>query len=36
MGRIAGIAAIVCFVAAGVMTVLVALGMWHHHRVASS
>jgi len=36
MGRIAGIAAIVCFVAAGVMAVLVLLGVRHHHKLAKS
>ncbi len=36
MGRIAGIAAVVSFVAAGVMAVLVVLGMRHHHKVAKS
>jgi len=36
MGRIAGIAAIVSFVAAGAMAVLVVLGMWHHHKIAKN
>jgi hypothetical protein len=34
IGTIAGIAAIVCFVAAGVMAVLVVLGAIHRHRTA--
>jgi hypothetical protein len=33
VGRIAGIAAIAAFVAAGAMLVLVALGLRHHHKV---
>jgi hypothetical protein len=33
VGRIAGIAAMVAFVAAGVMFVLVLLGLRHHHKV---
>ena len=33
VGRIAGIAAIAAFAAAGVMLVLVALGLRHHHKV---
>jgi hypothetical protein len=36
MGRIAGIASIVAFAAAGVMAVLVLLGMRHHHKLAKS
>ena len=36
IGRIVGIAAIVAFVAAGAMVVLVALGVRHHHRLATS
>jgi hypothetical protein len=35
VGRIAGIAAIAAFVAAGVMLLLVALGLRHHHKVAA-
>ena len=34
IGRIAGIAAVVAFVAAGLMLVLTVLGAWHRHRVA--
>ncbi|MCZ7528488.1 MAG: hypothetical protein M5U14_20220 [Acidimicrobiia bacterium] len=36
IGRIAGIAAIVAFAAAGVMLVLVGLGLWHHHKVVKA
>jgi hypothetical protein len=36
LGRIAGIAAIVSFLAAAVMVVLVALGMRHHHKLMST
>jgi hypothetical protein len=36
LGRIAGIAAVVAFVAAGVMLVLVALGFVHRHRAATT
>ncbi len=36
VGRIAGIAATVSFVAAGAMVVLVLLGLRHHHKVAST
>ena len=35
VGRIAGIAGIVAFVAAGVMVLLVALGVRHHHKVVT-
>lgn len=34
MGTIAGIAAVVAFIGAGVMTVLGGLGLWHSRRVA--
>jgi hypothetical protein len=33
VGRIAGYAALAAFAAGGVMLVLVALGLWHHHKV---
>jgi hypothetical protein len=36
IGRIAGIAAIVSFVAAGLMFVLVMLGVWHRQRTATA
>jgi hypothetical protein len=36
IGRIAGIAAVVAFVAAGVMLVLVVLGLFHRHRAAAT
>jgi len=35
VGRIAGIAAIAAFLAGGVMLLLVALGLRHHHKVAT-
>ncbi len=36
VGRIAGIAATVSFVAAGAMVILVALGVRHHHKVVAA
>lgn len=36
IGRIAGIAATLAFIAAGVMVVLVAFGIRHHHKVVAN